>query len=428
VPDFATAADPVWSPDGRHLVLIAVKDPNNIASTYNWYILPSAGGSPIKCPANTRDLVVPFGWWHDRILCERGGRQMGAGVGQIRIDENTFQPVSAMANLTAGVTDEFTPSISRGGLVVFSSETRYTNLYSLPLDVNRGHVVGPLKQESRNLGENSARSVSMDGMRVAFISRRPANGAAQIWVRDLAAGEEHAITYGGESKTGPEINPDGTMVAWRVSSIRETEIFLTQFSGGGAPAKLCSACQGQAVWSTDGAYALVLEPPPARDIAIVKIANRKQSPYLAPPPGFQIRPRAISRDNRWLLFSAGPTNADYHIYAAPFSPSRPPVRSEWIDIASSNDVFPSARWSPDGNLLYFGSLRDGYACLWAQRLDPQTKHPRGPLFAVQHFHKPTEALDSPSLNAPLALSDTGVVLSLTERTSGLWKIDIGGHR
>ena len=30
-------------------------------------------------------------------------------------------------------------------------------------------------------------------------------------------------------------------------------------------------------------------------------------------------------------------------------------------------------WSPDANLLYFWSSRDGSPCLWAQRLDPLTK-------------------------------------------------------
>jgi len=45
-------------------------------------------------------------------------------------------------------------------------------------------------------------------------------------------------------------------------------------------------------------------------------------------------------------------------------------------------------WSPDGNLLYFISERDGFVCLWAQRLDPATKHPQGAAFPIRHFHTP----------------------------------------
>ncbi len=39
-----------------------------------------------------------------------------------------------------------------------------------------------------------------------------------------------------------------------------------------------------------------------------------------------------------------------------------------------------------GTRVYFTSTRDGYLCIWAQRLDPVTKHPLGPPFAYEHFH------------------------------------------
>ena len=132
-----------------------------------------------------------------------------------------------MGNLTAGITEEFSPSISREGLVVFSGETRYTNLYMLPLDVNRGQALGPPKLLTRDLGQNIARSVSADGSRVVFLTRRPADSPSQVWLRDLAAAEEHALTAGGMDKSAPEINPAGTLVAWRESSIKIRDIFRT---------------------------------------------------------------------------------------------------------------------------------------------------------------------------------------------------------
>jgi serine/threonine protein kinase len=427
LPDFPAAADPVWSPDGRHLLIIGVKDASNIAGTFNWYIQPATGGLPVLCPANTRYLLIPFVWWRDRILCEGGGRTMGARIGQVRIDPRTLQPIGTFANITAGITEEFAPSISRDGLVVFASETRYTNLYSMPLDVNRGIPLGPLKQHSRNLGENSVRSVSADGNRVVFTARRPADSPTQIWVRDLAAGEEHAITSDLTEKVQPEITPDGKLVAWRVNSMKASDIFLTPFAGGPAT-KLCGSCQGQVVWSADAAYALYLQPAPKRGIGIVEVSTGHQSQYLGDSPGMFLRARAISRDNKWLVFSGGPSSAEYHVFVAPFSPQRPPVRAEWIEVASSADVFPYASWSPDGNLLYFASSRDGNVCLWALRLNSRNKHPEGPLFAVQHFHKPTEQVDSPNLTNPLALGPTAAMLSITERTSGLWQLNYGRQK
>jgi hypothetical protein len=42
---------------------------------------------------------------------------------------------------------------------------------------------------------------------------------------------------------------------------------------------------------------------------------------------------------------------------------------------AASDTWPA--WSPDSNLLYYLSKRDGFLCLWAQRLDPATKRPAG---------------------------------------------------
>ena len=47
---------------------------------------------------------------------------------------------------------------------------------------------------------------------------------------------------------------------------------------------------------------------------------------------------------------------------------------------------PAAAWSPDGRLVYLLLDRDGFRCLWAQRLDAATKQPLGTPFAVQHWH------------------------------------------
>src|SRR5262249_24006060 len=147
-----------------------------------------------------------------RVFYESGGHQMGAKVGQVRIDPKTLQPVSAPANLTAGTTEEAWPSVSRTGVVVFAGVTQNTNIYRLALDTNRGRVLGAPQALTKDLGENSARSVSGDGTRVAFLSRRPAGGPFQVWVRDLATGTERALTTGDRDKNAPEISPDGSEV------------------------------------------------------------------------------------------------------------------------------------------------------------------------------------------------------------------------
>ena len=59
--------------------------------------------------------------------------------------------------------------------------------------------------------------------------------------------------------------------------------------------------------------------------------------------------------------------------------------SRWIQI-TDNYYDGQSWWSPDGNVLYFLSLRDGFWCIWTQRLDAVTKKAVGTPTALQHFH------------------------------------------
>src|SRR5258708_38181092 len=61
-------------------------------------------------------------------------------------------------------------------------------------------------------------------------------------------------------------------------------------------------------------------------------------------------------------------------------------QAEWIAVTDGRNIDDKPQFSPDGNTMYFTSTRDGYLCIWAQRLDPVSKHPLGPPFAFEHFH------------------------------------------
>ena len=61
--------------------------------------------------------------------------------------------------------------------------------------------------------------------------------------------------------------------------------------------------------------------------------------------------------------------------------------ADGIPITDGKEIDRQAYWSPDGNLLYYLSDRDGFRCIWAQSLNPATKHPEGEAFTVLHFHQ-----------------------------------------
>jgi hypothetical protein len=93
----------------------------------------------------------------------------------------------------------------------------------------------------------------------------------------------------------------------------------------------------------------------------------------------------FSPDNRLLAFRIFlPGSQSVRIALVGDAPTPP---EEWIAIGEPEVDLRPAGWSPDGTLLYLLSGRDGYRCLYAQRVAPGTGEPRGPTFAVWHSHE-----------------------------------------
>jgi hypothetical protein len=71
-------------------------------------------------------------------------------------------------------------------------------------------------------------------------------------------------------------------------------------------------------------------------------------------------------------------------------------------------------------LIYNISERDGFRCVWAQRVNPVTKRPVGEQFAVFHSH---DARLSLWTGTDVTFSDVAsdqIVFNMTERTGSIW--------
>ena len=88
------------------------------------------------------------------------------------------------------------------------------------------------------------------------------------------------------------------------------------------------------------------------------------------------------------------------------------------------DRFPA--WSLDGNVLYFVSERDGFRCIYAQRLTPDTKEPMDHPMDVYHFHVARRSMMN-FVNAEMArlsVARNRIVFTLGERTGNLWMTEL----
>ena len=125
-------------------------------------------------------------------------------------------------------------------------------------------------------------------------------------------------------------------------------------------------------------------------------------------------------DLKWVAFSL-PEVANSPVKVAPLRDGRAAAESEWTTVAAYPGHNSRPWWSPDGNLLYFLSLKDNYPDIWAQRLHPVTKRPLGEVFVVYHFHETRKApniLGGASFGP--AVGKNQITFSLLEQSGNIW--------
>ena len=157
-------------------------------------------------------------------------------------------------------------------------------------------------------------------------------------------------------------------------------------------------------------------------ISLVKAGSNGKTAVLEDPDS-DLRHAHFSPDDRWIAVLARIDGGSSRIYLAPFRASLVP-KHEWIALTDGSAWESSPRWSPDGKLVYYVSTRDGYHCIWAQRLDASNK-PSGAAFAVYHFHS---ARRSPAIlpfgDTDLFVGRNQLLFSLSELTGNIWSTKV----
>jgi len=269
--------------------------------------------------------------------------------------------------------------------VAFWNVTANVDVWSLPLEANQGRPLGQMRQLTRNAAIEQWGSLSADGKTMAYNVRTRENW--DVWLMDLESGQQEPLVVGPWAEVWPKITRDGRRVAYALEDGKKQEIYVLTL-GAAVPEKLCDNCTEPWDWSSDGQYLLYRTGLP-RKIGVVGSTAGGQ--IVLHHPEYSLHVPRFSPDDRWIAFSAGKsgTAGDASVlFIAPFRGKAEIPFAEWQVVSDSSDSINSAAgWSPDGNLLYFMSERDGSHCLWAQRLDA-AKRPQGQPFEVQPFHYP----------------------------------------
>ncbi len=312
--------------------------------------------------------------------------------------------------LTHGTRLDDSPAVANGPdgpRLFFASSDMYATIHELPVDANGGRAVGDAHPLTESAARDTWPSVSRDGGSFTFLSSRH-NG--RVWLKDRASGRE--TSFPGETQTCPVLSPDGQYVACRT----DTTIRILPTHGG--PARVLPIGAVRMVW--DWPTPSLIVAGHKGQIDAVDVARGTMRPLLADAHGEYYGHGRLSPDGRFVSAMEWVSADRARIIVFPFRQTPVPP-SDWIAVTDSNSVAEESAWSPNSAWLYFVSERDGYRCIWAQRLDPATKHPVGAPVAVAHLHSARRHMigtgDSPQR---LDLGPGGLLFSLEERRGNIW--------
>ena len=428
-PKFAATGYPLWTRDGRHILFLGNRNPNEYnEGTVDWWVTDLDTGSVVGTGAAAifRQMgfasasQAPEAWTEDGAGVLMSATMADArSIWRVPISPKNWKVTGAPQRLTLGTTIDVQPSAA-GAHLVFASLRGKLDLWSLPLDTDHAVPNGAAERLTDDAFAQTYPAVSPDGSEVAFSLQRSRN--RDIWIKDLKTGNEKQVSLPPGPSFNPNFSPDGDTLAYRMAENGTSVGYAVSLASGGTQT-ICEDCSDYG-WSSDKKRLVLVTKTPAR-VSILDIATKRRTALLEHAK-YQLWNPRFSPDDRWVSFNATEPGRS-RIFVAPVRDRGPIPEQGWIPIADTGwDDKP--RWSPDGNTLYLVSERDGFRCIWAQHLDSQ-KRPLGEEIAVFHAHQSQRSLaDVGPGDLGISVARDKIVFNMSERRGNLWLMNTGGRR
>jgi eukaryotic-like serine/threonine-protein kinase len=427
----STVDRPMWSPDGRH-VLVLASQPDR-ASSFDAWILPvpasGEGASPIATGLSgaQRNAGLSAGGvrdWDERglILCLNLGDSRN--VWRTSLESGAFRADGRFTRLTTGGGLEEHARVARTGRMVFTEEHLQTDLWRTSLRS------GDLQPLTRDEAVKSLLSLSADGRLAAFVSNRL--GHADVWIKDLVSGKETPLTSTPEEKYAAVLSPNGRDVFFSMVRSGRRGIYRVP-SSGGVPEQVAEGMFYPTDVSADGRFVVLqhrLDTPRQSDAGTEKAtigvldttAGAKVQNFEA--SGYSLYRGHLSPDGHWLVFHAELARGETRVTIAPFRGTATVPADQWFPVTDGKFYDDAPRWAENGNSVVYFSERDGSLCLWSQRLDAETKKPKGDPVAIRHFHsRRFSPANVSAWDVDVAVGGETIVLTIGERTGNIWIVD-----
>jgi Tol biopolymer transport system component/DNA-binding winged helix-turn-helix (wHTH) protein len=420
-PHFAAAGYPIWAPDGRHLLFLGNRDPNLYhEGSIDWWVAPIDNGEVVRTGTSAAlqkmhfasSSQAPASWTEDgTAVLMSATLDYTRNIWTVPISTKSWKVVGPPKRLTLGTATDSEPTVA-GDKVAYTSLTTMLEIWSLPIDANQARPSGAIQRLTGDADAHGYPAVSPDGTIIAFTLQH--GDDRKIWIKDLTTGRSAQVSRPGYPAFNPNFSPDGKELIYRSYEDRSAIAYLVSLSSDDIQ-PICRDCSDYG-WSSDKRWLALVGTSPA-GISILELATRQRSALLQHPE-YRLWNARFSPDDHSISFNVT-EHGHSRIFIAPIEGSNPIRLEDWIAIPGKGwDDKP--RWSPDGNTLYFVSDRDGFRCIWAQRLD-RRKHPIGDPISILHFHESGRSMSrvGPG-DLSISVARDKIVFNVSERQGNLW--------
>jgi eukaryotic-like serine/threonine-protein kinase len=424
---------PVWSSQGDELLMLGRGSDVPLNESLDWWTVPAKGGAKHKTGALTefraqklRPLsgqiqIVPLEWDGQgaRVLFAAGTGDAG-NLWQVGISRGQLNP-SELRRITSGPGRQAHASAAIIGgkpRVAFADVILNYDIWSIPVDADRGSTRGPGSRITEMASVEWASSLTSDATGMAFISRK----VGDWWVRfrDLSSGRDRTLVMNDRGLTNARVSGDGSRVVY--SDAGGDLLALPVRTG--AVERLCEHCGTVMGLSHDGRRVLY-EPLESEDLTMYDSQSGKHVTLAVRPEARTVLSGGqFSQDGKWVAFHAiGNEPVTARVWISPVRTDGPVSQNEWIAVTDGESVERDPAWAPGGGLLYYLSERDGFRCVWGRKLNAATKQIAGEPFPVAHFHSARRSLARVGNQGYLTGLSVGagrMVLSIGELTGNIW--------
>ena len=412
---FPVAGYPVWAPTGTRVLFFGRKILTD--AMFDWWVVPVANDAP-KQVERPEPGAIPELWAADGVVY--AGTQSGDVVNlwQCPLRESTLQRTREPKQLTSGVGRHTQASISAAGDIAFAVVSASNDLWAVPFDGASGKIDGEPRPLTHD--DSSKLFVRLSGYGKLLVYQSDRGGKPEIWARDFQTGKEKMLAVG----DSPQLSRDGKHVIYRASEGKNRANYVVNLEGG-VPRKVELS---EMVWALSSDGSKVLGHQADTDVLLsVDLASGRSTPIV--PSGLfpMVYQASFSPDDHWVAFVVKTAPDLSQIFVVPYQDGLAPERGVWVAITGGSSWEAGPQWSSKGDALYFLSERDGFRCLWGQRLDSASLRPAGPPFAVRHFHEAQRPF-AHNLTQPgdkvlqVAVADDKIVYNLAHVTGNIWMI------